>query len=145
METLTIIISVIIFIVLFLAPIFLFLIIKKWTPLKFEFMSYLFLGMIIKAGTILIFAWWGQFSDQLLLSKYGYNFDAMNESERFREVASENMARVKQLEIGYLGIGWPVKAIMTFVFYSPYLLIVYVIGNLIRKNREHSLNSAYIK
>ncbi len=91
------------------------------------------------------FAWWADYSDQLLMSHYGYDFDAMNDTERFQNVENENLEKVQQLEIGIFGIGWPLKAIMSFVFYSPYLLIVYISGQLIRRTKrqkkEHAPNT----
>jgi hypothetical protein len=121
MEILITIVSIIIFIFLVSAPIFLLIGLKKWNLFKFNLLNYFVFGVIISA--FLIF-----------LSQYGYNFDAMNEAERFKEVASEKMERTKQLEIDYFGIGWPLKAIMAFAFYIPYLLIVYLIGVFIRKD-----------
>ena len=85
------------------------------------------------ASITLTFAWWADTSDQMLLEHYGYNFDAMNHTERFGKVSPDNMERVKSLEISIMGIGWPLKAIMTYVFYSPYLLIVYFITYFFRK------------
>lgn len=56
-------------------------------------------------------------------------------------IPTVNIEKVKQLEIGHYGIGWPLKAIMLFPFYSPYLLVVYLIGQLIirikEKNKVH--------
>ncbi len=143
METLTIIISFILLIGLISVPILLFVGLKKWNRLKFNFLTYLTIGLILTAGITLAFAWWADYSDQLLMSHYGYDFHAMNDTERFEKVEPENLEKVKQLEIGYFGIGWPLQAIMTFVFYSPYLLIVYLIGHLITKgkNKEHAPNN----
>lgn len=110
-------------------------------------MIYLTIGLTVTAGITLTFAWWADYSDQLLMNNYGYDFEAMNETDRFNKVETENLEIVKQIEIGYFGVGWPLKAIMTFVFYSPYLLIVYLVGNLItkvkRKNKEHAPNIGY--
>ncbi len=64
---------------------------------------------------------------------YGYDFDAINDTERYLNVKSENLIKVKQLEIGYFGMGWPLNAILSFIFYSPYLLIVYGVGQWIKK------------
>ena len=135
MEDLTTIISIALLIGLILTPILLFYGIKKWNPFKFDFLTYLILGIIITAGITWTFAWWADYSDQVLMSHYGYYFDAMNDTERFGNVQSENLEKVKQLEIGYFGIGWPLKAIMSYVFYCPYLLIVYFIGQFIRRMR----------
>jgi len=103
---------------------------------KIWLLTYLILGLIITAGITWTFAWWTDYSDQLLMSHYGYDFDAMNDTERFGKVLDENLERVKELEIGHFGIGWPLKAIMTYIFYSPYLLIVYLIGKVIRKMKQ---------
>jgi hypothetical protein len=149
MEALITVVSIILIVGLFSVPILLFVGIKKWYRFKFDLMAYIILGLIFTALIIWTFAWWTDYSDQLLMSHYGYDFDAMNDTERFANIESENIEKVKQLEIGYFGIGWPLKAIMSFVFYSPYLLIVYGVGQLIRrmkeKNKEHAPNTVYIK
>lgn len=132
----TTIISSILLIGLISVPILLFVGIRKWSSLKFDFRTYLIFGLIITAGIMWTFVWWVDYSDRLLMSHYGYDFDAMNDNRRFVNVEPENFEKVKQLEIGYFGIGWPLKAIMTFVFYSPYLLIVYLVGQLIRRTKR---------
>ena len=148
METLTTIVSLILLVGLISTPVILFVGIKKWYRLKFDFLTYFVSGLILTAGIMLTFAWWADYSDHLLMSHYGYDFDAMNDIERYQNIESENLEKVKQLEIGYFGIGWPLKAIMSFAFYSPYLLIVYLVGQLIRrmkKNKEHAPNTVYSK
>ncbi len=92
---------------------------------------------------MLITGWWGYISQKILLSHYGYNFDAMNDLERFRTVAIENLERVKRLEINMLGIGWPAKVFMIYIFYAPYLLIVYLIfyfWKKYKKKKEYTPN-----
>jgi hypothetical protein len=85
----------------------------------------------------MVLGWWGSFSNEFLLSHYGYDFDAMNDIERFKNVALENLDKVKELETNMLGIGWPFKAFMFFLIYSPYLLIVYISTYFYRKNSNH--------
>ena len=80
------------------------------------------------------FAWWSYTSDLLLLKNYGYDIDGMNETEFYGKVLPENMDKVKSLEISIMGIGWPLKAILTFIFYSLYLLIVYIIMYFIERH-----------
>ena len=104
--------------------------------IKYKFIAYLTLGVIISATITLTFAWWADTSDQILLSHYGYDFTADNDTERFANVTEGNMERVKSLEYHMMGVGWPLKAIMVFVFYSPYLLIVYLVIYLIGKRRQ---------
>jgi len=65
----------------------------------------------------------------------------MSDDERFKSIAPENLKRVKELEINYFGIGCPIKAFMTYVYYSPYLLIVYFITYFLKSiKREKKLH-----
>lgn len=140
METLTTIISFILLFGLISVPIILFVGLQKWNHNRYKFLTYLIVGLILTAGITFTFAWWSDYSDQLLMTNYGYDFDAMNETDRFEKVDSGNLERVRQLEIGYFGVGWPLKAIMAFVYYSPYLLIVYIVGHMITKAKRKRKN-----
>jgi hypothetical protein len=60
----------------------------------------------------------------------------MTDTQRFSNVSPENLERVKGLEISMMGIGWPLKAIMTFIVYSPYILVVYLIVYLIQNRKK---------
>jgi len=138
METLTTIISFLLLLGLISVPILLFVGIKKWYRLKFNFLTYLISGLIITAGIMWIFAWWTDYSNILLLKHYNgyvYNPDSDGYQIEYDNVLPENLERVKSLEIRVMGIGWSLKAIMSFVFYSPYLLIVYGVGQLIRRKK----------
>jgi hypothetical protein len=101
------------------------------------FIPYLITSSITAFVLILIAGWWVSFSNDFLLSHYGYDFNAMNDIERFKNVALENLDKVKELETNMLGIGWPFKAFMFFLIYSPYLLIVYISTYFYRKNSNH--------
>jgi hypothetical protein len=57
----------------------------------------------------------------------------MNDTERFGNVLPNNMERVKKLEKSMMGIGWPLKVIITYAFYFPFLLIVYFVTYLFWK------------
>ena len=92
-------------------------------------------GLIITFIIILITAWWSSESTEILLSKNGYNFDAMNYEERFENVKKENLEKVKTLEISKNGIGWPAKVMFIYPFYFVYLLLIYLVMNLI-SNRK---------
>ena len=114
--------------------------------LKYNLIIYLIVGIILTLILALISGWWGDISNQILLSHYGYNFDAMNDTERYRKVAMENFERVKRLEINMLGIGWSIKALMFYAFYSPYLLIVYLINYFhkkYKKRKKHTPITVY--
>ncbi|WP_423128064.1 hypothetical protein [Gaoshiqia sp. Z1-71] len=139
MECLISIISMILLIGLIFIPIVLFV---KLRNSKFRFLVYLIIGLIITAGITSIFAWWTNYSDELLLGNYGYDLNAMNDLERYGNIKSEDLEKVKQIEISYFGIGWPLKAIITYVYYSPYLLIVYLIGIAIKKMKLNRNNKS---
>lgn len=140
MEILINIISFLLFIGLILCPIILLRKINK-TKIKFKLITYLTLGLILTAIIAFVFAWWTYTSDLILLKHYGYNINGMDETEFYGKVLPENIDKVKSLETSIMGIGWPLKAIMTFIFYSPYLFIVYLIVYLIGKNKMNKLKN----
>ena len=127
MEILTTIISVSLLLALVVSPILIIFGLNKLKS-KRKFIIYLISSIIITSIISIIFGWWSDTSYQILLSHYGYDFNAMNDKERFGNVAPKNMERVKSLEIGMMGVGWPVKVFITYVVYFPYLLIVYLIA-----------------
>ena len=148
METLISIISLILLLVLISVPIVLFVGIKKWYRLKFDFLTYLILGLLITAVITGLFAWWAYYSNIILLQHYGayvFNTDSGGYQVSYENILPVNIDKVKSLEASIMGIGWPLKVIMSFIFYSPYLLIVYFFGQLIskmkRKNKEHAPNN----
>jgi len=121
---------------LLISPILLLRFINQ-TNINYKFITYLTIGIILTAIVAFVFAWWTYTSDLLLLKHYGYDIDGMNETEFYGKVLPENMEKVKSLETSIMGIGWPLKAILTFIFYSPYLLIVYGVTYFIgRKTRK---------
>lgn len=151
METLVSTISIILLLGLLLVPILLFVAIKKWYRLRFEFLTYLILGLITTVIITLVFAWWSNYSDIILLKHYNgyvYNPNDGDYKVNYENVLPQNIDRVKSLEISLKGIGWPLKAILTFVFYSPYLLIIYFIGRFIirlKTKTKHAANNVKIE
>lgn len=145
MEILTTILSFSLLLAIVASPILVLFGLRKFN-LKSNFIVYLILGITITSILTLLFAWWSDASKQMLLSHYGYNFEAITDTERFGNVSAQNMERVKRLEVGMMGIGWPLKAFMTYMVYSPYLLIVYLISYLLKKyKKEHTPNTAQIR
>jgi len=138
MEIITTTISFILLIALIVSPLFL---INKLNRLnvKYNFIVYLISAVLITSVLTLVLGWWAHFSDKILLSHYGYNFDSMNDIERFENVSDENLDRVKNLEISMMGIGWPLKAIMSYTVYSPYLLIVYIVSFFYTKRKKKNI------
>lgn len=117
---------------LLISPIVLLRFINR-TNIKYKFIAYLTIGMVLTGIIAFVFAWWAHTSDLLLLKNYGYDIDGMNETEFYGNVLPINIEKVKILETSIMGIGWPFKAILTFIFYSPYLLIVYLVTYFIRR------------
>lgn len=138
MEILIKIVSFILLIGLILTPILIIWRLNKLN-IKYKFISYLVIGIVTTAVITLTFAWWVDKSNRILLDHYGYNIDGMNETEFYGQVSPENMVRVRSLKTSIMGVGWPLKAIMAFVFYSPYLLISYLIIYFIGKNRRKNV------
>ena len=138
MQIITTTISFILLIALIVSPLFL---IKKLNKLnvKYNFIAYLISAIIITSVLTLVLGWWAHFSDKILHSHYGYNFDAMNDNERFENVSTENLDRVKNLEISMMGIGWPLKAIMSYLVYCPYLLVVYIVSFFYTKRKKNNI------
>jgi len=147
METLKSTISYILLLGIILVPILTFIQLKKRNRNKNDFMNYLVVGVLIVSVILLIGSWWGHYSTKLLMSHYGYDFEAMNKTDSFKNVSLNNLERVKNLKKDYLGVGWPFKAIVGLIMYSPYLLLVYFSGSLIRsmkrKIKEHAPNNLY--
>jgi hypothetical protein len=111
---------------LIIGPIILLRLLNK-TNLKFKFAIFVLLSLILTAIITFVFAWWAYTSDLIMLKHYGYNLDGMNETEFYGNVLPEHMEKVKSLEMNIMGIGWPLKAILTWVYYSPYLLLVFLL------------------
>lgn len=115
-------------VILIVFPVFLIYRLKK-QYLDFNLILYIILGIIISSFLFLLFAWWGYYSCEILLSHYGYNFEIiMSDAERIKNVSPENLNRVIFLNNKRMGIGWPLKAIFWEVIYFPYLLIVYALN-----------------
>ncbi len=95
----------------------------KW---KLHFLSFLLLGMLLSFFLTALLGWWSDFSNDLLLCNYGYDFEAMNAIDRIANVPEADLDKVKSLERNRMGMGWPVKVLFTYVFGSPVLLILYI-------------------
>ena len=135
MEFLDTVITLILLGGLITSPFFLLRFINR-TNVKYKFILYLTIGIVLTSIITLVFAWYAYTSNLLLLEHYGYNIDGMNEAERYGKVLPEKMDKVKSLETSIMGIGWPLKAILTYIFYSPYLLLVYGVTYFIGRKKE---------
>ncbi|WP_332023976.1 hypothetical protein [Kaistella sp.] len=98
-------------------------------------MIYSVSAILSTAVIALTLGWWTDYADRQLLEYYGYDFNAMSDSERFEKVSPGHLERVKSLQTGSMGIGWPLKVMLTYVFYTPYLVLVYLVTGLLKKGR----------
>lgn len=101
--------------------------------LKYKFLLYFFISIIVTSFLSFLFAWSANTEDLMLLSHYGYNIDGMNQSEFYGNVQPENLERVNSLVTSVMGIGWPLKAIFGCVLFVPYVLFVYLVVFIFRK------------
>lgn len=125
METIITISNFLILGLIIIAPMLILLILKRIKP-KQTLIIYSLIGLSVLGLLILIFAWWTDKSNMILLEHYGYNYNGWNDVEKFQNVVQENLEKVKRLETSIMGIGWPVKAIFAFAITIPYLILVYL-------------------
>lgn len=109
---------------IFISPLLLSRIILR-SRIKNKLTLFLIIGIVLSAILTFTFAWWTDTSNLMLLEHYGYNIDGMNETEFYGKVLPANMEKVKSLQRSIMGIGWPLKAILFFLFCIPYLLVIY--------------------
>ena len=140
MEKLITLVSFSLFVGILLCPILLLRKIKK-TRIRYKFLTYLTIGIFLNAVIVFVFAWWSYTSDLMLLEHYGYDIDGMNETEFYGNVIPENMDKVKSIQRSITGIGWPLKAIFTFVFCSPWIIVVYFVFYLTDKIKLNKLKN----
>jgi hypothetical protein len=127
MEIITTLINLIVSLCLILCPL---IIIKKSFN---NFFIYTLFILIIGLILTTFLGWWLEFSNILLLKQYGYDFSGLNEYEYYKNVKIENLVQVKSLETKLMGIGWPLKSIFLFIFFSSYSLLVYFINIIFKK------------
>lgn len=132
MEFLTRCLSFLLLIGILIVPFFVLIKLKKNSGVS-KFFIFLIISLITLFLLMVLTAWWVNTSNEMLLNYYGYDVDAMNTINRFKNVSVENMEKVKEIEGNRMGIGWPLKAILGFIVSSPYLLIVYLINYIYTK------------
>ena len=91
--------------------------------------------ILICAALSIVSPFWKNYSSEILLKGYNayeYNPDSGSEQVEYKNVKSENVERVKQLENTIMGIGWPLKAIFIFLFsILPVFILTYLTNNII--------------
>jgi len=131
METYIAIIDFLILGLIMATPILLLVYFKK-SNTKHSCIYYFLIGLLVSSGIICCFAWWTDKSNLILLEHYGYTFH-VNTTKSYENVLPENIERVKNMETSIMGVGWPLKAILGFIVFIPYLLLVYIGNKLLKK------------
>jgi 4-amino-4-deoxy-L-arabinose transferase-like glycosyltransferase len=135
METLITISNFLIFGLIIISPVVLLIILKR-KKTKHPLIMYSLISLLVLGLLILLFAWWAEKSDMILLEHFGYNDDGWNNAEKYQNVAKENLEKVRRSKTSIMGIGWPLKAIFGYVMLIPYLIFVYLGKILIDKLRK---------
>ncbi len=133
MNIITAIISLFLFFALVAAPI---IIIKRQKNSQNIFLGYFLPTIIITSILWIAFAWWADFSNDLLLKYYGYNFEGMNAQEYYANVSSEDLEKVHEIERSMGGIGWPAKAIIMSPVFLTYSLVIYFVYRLLWRKKH---------
>lgn len=136
MEILFKTISVVLIIFLISFPILLFRRLKKIKQTGKQFLTYLLIGSSLSTVVIIIFSWWGNYSTYLLLEYYGFNLDALSIEGQIENVKAEHIDYVNRLFDSLSSVGWPLTAMFSSVFYFPYFLSVYYVGNVVQKEKR---------
>lgn len=135
METLITVINFLFLGLVILTPILLFVILKKLNT-KYFSVFYFLMGGVVTGVIICFLSWWIDQSNCILLEYYGYNMYGMNIAESYDKVLPENLERVKEIEISTMGIGWPLKALVGFIIFSPYLVVIFLGARIIERIRK---------
>ncbi len=121
-----------IFILIIVHPFIVYRFLKKKN--KVTFVKFILFCLATSTFLCVLSAWWMcEGGNNLLLQNYGFTEYAMGEEERYQNAKPENIKRTKEIYESMFGIGWPLRAIMTYVFYLPYLIFVYLVYYFIQK------------
>lgn len=117
--------SILFFLFILICP-FLSLYFRSQMNHKYRTLLYVIISLILGVVFVFIFSWWNDYSNKLLMTFYGYNFDSMNDYEKYLNVKKENRDNVIQIEKTLMGIGWPLKAGIMYMFYLLYFFLIYL-------------------
>lgn len=95
-----------------------------------NFILILIINFILSSILTLFFTYWSsELSQTILLNFYGFNENGEGEIECFKNVASENITRVKEIYESRMGIGWPLKVFFGLIIVMPYtILVTFILG-----------------
>lgn len=133
MEIFIRVIDFLFFIIIIAIPFLVFIMLRKLNGRK-QTIYYFLTGIILSSFLVYFFAWWVDTSNIILLKYYGYNLQGINTPESYENVLPQNIQKVKNIEKSVMGIGWTLKAMLGFIMYISYLLVIFI-GRIIWKKR----------
>ena len=96
--------------------------------------SSLLLSLLCCVVLVITLCWWSDAYPGFRLAAMGFDINGMTDAERLRQVAPEQQLEARELYLSRFGIGWPLKAIITVIFYAvPYALLVVISIFLIKR------------
>lgn len=93
MDNLFIIIKILLLIFLLGIP-FIFLRFARKRKSKYKFGIYFLVSIFVTIIFVFVSAWFSNVSDETLLNHYGYNFDALSDTERYKNISNKNLVKV---------------------------------------------------
>jgi hypothetical protein len=104
---------------------------------KVTFVKFILISLATSTFLCVISTWWiCEGGNNLLLKNYGITEYAIGDTERYQNIKPENIKRAKEIYESMFGIGWPLRAIMTYKFYLPYLIFGYLVCYFIQKKTQ---------
>lgn len=100
---------------------------------KKDVMIFAVTTMVFSGILCLLLSWWDDASTWWLMEYYGWDPNGMCDSEYYQNVAECDRARVQKLWNHNMGVGWPVKAFIAYLFIWPLQMILSAIEFLVIK------------
>ncbi len=87
-------------------------------------------------------ALWPELFRDIRLAMMGFDFDGMTDTERARNVAPELRDEATRLYWSYMGIGWPLKAIIASIIMLPWPTVAFFLARFTRFVRARLFSDA---
>ncbi len=102
---------------------------------KLNFFKYASIGLLSATIICLLTTWWvDEESKNLTLKFYGFQEnDAFDFGDALKSVRQEYKKEAEEIYNSMFGIGWPLKAIFMYLYYSIYMLVAYPISKGLKK------------
>lgn len=82
--------------------------------------------------------WSEELSTHLLFQWYHFNPDGLSETERYLNVSEENRATISELYERSFGIGWTLKVLFAWIFFTIYNIAICLILKILKNNTKNN-------